>query len=181
MSGAVRMRPRHAVAVLAWLLASALAFAGTGGGGGGGGTAPSDPAPSDPVPTASEYRIGLTNGSFADAYYEVYKCATLSPGTYTDLWGMASTSSGSYKSSYLAHNVRLYANGSLVARSPDVARSVSGASETNYITSLTPVSVSYRTSCPQAFVTEVLARGWHKGISIYGHSHSLYTSDYFYG
>jgi len=169
MSGDVRMRPRHAAAVLAWLLATALAFAGTGGGGGDGGTAPSD------------YRIGLTNGSFADAYYEVYKCATVSLGTYTDLWGMASTSSGSYKSSYLAHNVRLYANGNLVARSPDVERRVSGASETNYITSLTPVSVSYRVSCPQAFVTEVLARGWHKGISIHGHSHSLYTSDYFYG
>lgn len=133
------------------------------------------------MPTASEYRIGLTNGSFADAYYEVYRCATVSPGTYTDLRGMASTSSGSHKSSYLAHNVRLYANGSLVARSPDVERSVSGASETNFITSLSPVSVSYRISCPQAFVTDVYARGWHKGNSIHGHSHSLYTSDYFYG
>ena len=180
MSGGIGMRPRRAAAVLAWLLATALAFAGTGGGGGGS-TPPSDPAPTDHVPTASEYRIGLRNGSFADAYYEVYRCATVSPGTYTDLLGMASTSSGSYKSSYLAHNVRLYANGRLVARSPDVEHSVWGASETNFITSLWPVSVSYRMSCPQAFVTDVLARGWHKGISIHGHSHSLYTSDYFYG
>jgi hypothetical protein len=181
MSGGFCARPWHAAVVLAWLFSTALAFGGGGGGGGGGSTPPSDPTPSDPVPTASEYQIGLTNGSFADAYYEVYKCATVSPGTYTDLRGMASTSSGSYKSSYLAHNVRLYANGSLVARSPDVERSVSGASETNFITSLAPVSVSYRISCPQAFVTDVHARGWHKGVSIHGHSHSLYTSDYFYG
>ncbi|MFO8150566.1 MAG: hypothetical protein R6T93_09730 [Trueperaceae bacterium] len=181
MTGGVRARPRHAAVVLAWLLAVTLAFAGTGGGDDGGDSTPSDPTPSDPAPTASEYRIGLTKGSFADAYYDVYKCATISPGTYTDLRGMASTSSGSYKSSYLAHNVRLYANGSLVARSPDVERRVSGASETNYITSLAPVSVSHKASCPQAVVTDVLARGWHKGVSIHGHSHSLYTSDYFYG
>lgn len=176
----VRARPRHAVAALAWLLAAALAFAGTGGGDDGG-SAPSDPAPSDPTPTASQYRVGLANGSFADAYYEVYKCATVSPGTYTDLRAMASTSSGAYKSSYLAHNVRLYANGSLVARSPDVERRVSGASESNYVTSLAPVSVSHRVSCPQAVVTDVHARGWHKGVSIHGYSHSLYTSDDFHG
>ncbi len=181
MTRGLRARPRHAAVALAWLLAATLAFAGTGGGDDGGDTTPSDPSPSDPAPTASEYRIGLTNGSFADAYYDVYKCATISTGTYTDLRGMASTSSGSYKSSYLAHNVRLYANGSLVARSPDVERRVSGASETNYITSLSPVSVKHSVSCPQAVVTDILARGWHKGISIHGHSHSLYTSDYFYG
>ncbi|MBW6457482.1 MAG: hypothetical protein K0A98_16490 [Trueperaceae bacterium] len=172
-------RPRHASVALAWLLAATLAFAGTGGGDGG--STPSDPTPTDPAPTATQYRIGLTNGSYADAYYDVYKCAKVSLGTYTDLRAMASTSSGSYKSSYLAHNVRLYANGNLVARSPDVERRVSGASETNYITSLTPVSVSHTVSCPQAVVTDVRARGWHKGISIHGHSHSLYTSDYFYG
>ena len=178
MSG--RLRPRHAAPTLAWLLATVLAFGG-GGGDGGGSTSPGDPSPSEPAPTASEYRIGLTNGSFADAYYDVYKCSQLSLGVYTDLRAMASTSSGSYKSSYLAHNVRLYANGNLVARSPDVERSVAGASETNYITSLTPVSVSHQVSCPQAVVTTVEARGWHKGISIHGHSHSLYTSDFFYG
>lgn len=180
MTRGVRARARHGAVALAWLLAAALAFAGTGGGGGGG-SVPSDPAPSEPAPTASEYRIGLTNGSFADAYYDVYKCAKISAGTYTDLRAMASTSSGGYKSSYLAHNVRLYANGSLVARSPDVERRVSGASETNYITSLAPVSVNHGVSCPQAVVTDVGARGWHKGVSIHGHSHSLYTSDDFYG
>ncbi len=175
MSGGFCARPWHAAVVLAWLFSTALAF------GGGGSTPPSDPAPTDPVPTATQYRSGLANGSFADAHYEVYACATVAPGTYTSLWAMASTSSSGYKSSYLAHNVRLYANGMLVNRSPDVARSVSGASATNFITSLSPVSVSYRMSCPQAFVTDVHARGWHKGISIHGHSHSLYTSDYFYG
>ena len=176
------IRARRGGVALAWLLAAALAFAGSGGGGGDdGGSTPSDPTPTDPAPTASQYRIGITNGSFADAYYDVYKCAKISVGTYTQLRGMASTSSGSYKSSYLAHNVRLYANGSLVARSPDVERRVSGASETNYVTSLTPVSVSHGVSCPQAVVTDVRARGWHKGISIHGHSHSLYTSDYFHG
>ena len=181
MTRRVRARPRHGAIALAWLLAAALAFAGSGGGGDDGGSAPTDPSPSDPTPTASEYRVGLANGSFADAYYDVYKCTTISTGTYTDLRAMASTSSGAYKSRYLAHNVRLYANGSLVARSPDVERRVSGASETNYITSLAPVSVSHRVSCPQAVVTDVRGRGWHKGISIHGHSHSLYTSDYFHG
>lgn len=164
---------------IATLAALALAYAGTGGGGTT--NPPDDPQPSQPAETATEYRIGLTNGSFADAYYEVYRCATPTPGTYTDLRAMASTSSGPYRSSYLAHNVRLYANGSLVARSPDVERRVSSPSPTNFITSLAPVSVSHRVSCPQAVVTAVQARGWHKGISIYGHGHTLYTSDYFHG
>lgn len=175
-------RRRRATTAVALLAAFALAYAGTGGGGSGSDpTPPPDPTPSDPTPTATEYRIGLTSGSYADAYYEVWRCATVSPGTYTSLRGMASTSSGGYKSSYLAHNVRLYANGSLVARSPDVERSVSAPSTTNYITSLSPVSVSHSVSCPQAVVTAVEARGWHKGVSIHGHSHSLYTSDYFHG
>lgn len=175
-----RDRTRRGAWVLAVWLALALAFAGTGGGGGGS-TAPSDPEPNDPKPTESEYRIGLTNGSFADAYYDAWKCSQISLGVYTDLRGMASTSSGSYKSSYLAHNVRLYADGRLVARSPDVERRVSGASETNYITSLSPVSVSHQVSCPHAVIITIEARGWHKGTSIHGYSHSLYTVDFFYG
>jgi hypothetical protein len=170
------MTRRHLAPALAWALTAALAFAGTGGG-----DPPSDPEPTDPTPTASQYQLGLTNGSFADAYYEVYRCSEPKPGVYTNLIGMASTSSGSYKSSYLAHNVRLYADGDLVARSPDVERRVSGASETNFITSLAPISVGYSVSCPRALVTTVLARGWHKGISIHGYSHTLYTSDTFYG
>jgi len=176
------VRVRHLAPALAWLLVLALAFAGGGGGGGGGGgDAPSDPTPTDPTPTLSQYRVGLTSGSFADAYYEVYRCSQPVPGVYTSLQAMASTSSGSFKSKYLAHNVRLYANGNLVARSPDESRSVSGASETNFITSLNPVRASFSMSCPQAVVTTVQARGWHKGVSIHGHSHTLYTSDYFYG
>jgi hypothetical protein len=143
------MTRRHLATALAWALTAALAFAGTGGGG----DAPSDPEPTDPAPTSSQYQLGLTNGSFADAYYEVYRCSVPSPGVYTSLVGMASTSSGSYKSSYLAHNVRLYADGYLVARSPDVEQRVSGASETNFITSLAPISVSYGVSCPKALVT----------------------------
>jgi hypothetical protein len=172
-------RPALAL-LLALLLATGLAFAGTGGGGDDG-DAPSDPTPTDPAPTSDQYKVGLTNGSFADAYYEVYRCSDPSLAVYTNLRGMASTSSGSYKSSYLAHNVRLYADGYLVARSPDEAQKVSGASETNFITSLSPVSVGYSVSCPKALVTTVRARGWHKGISIHGYSHSLYTSDYFCG
>jgi hypothetical protein len=170
------MTRRHLSTALAWALTAALAFAGTGGG-----DAPSDPEPTDPAPTSSQYQLGLTNGSFADAYYEVYRCSVPSPGVYTSLVGMASTSSGSYKSKYLAHNVRLYADGYLVARSPDVEQKVSWASETNFITSLAPISVSYGVSCPKALVTTIRARGWHKGISIHGHSHTLYTSDTFYG
>lgn len=172
------MTRRHLAAALAGLLTFALAFAGTGG---GGSTSPSEPTPTDPSPTPAQYELALTQGSFADAYYEVYRCSVPSPGVYTSLRGMASTSSGSQKSSYLAHNVRLYANGNLVARSADEERRVSGASETNYITSLSPVTVSYTVSCPQAFVTTVSARGWHKGVSIYGFGHSLFTYDDFYG
>jgi len=175
MSG--RAGLRRAPSTVAWLLATAVAFAG----GGGGSEPPSDPTPTDPTPTLAQYQLGLESGSFADAYYDVYRCSQPSPGVYTFLRGMASTSSGSFKSRYLAHNVRLYANGSLVARSPDEARSVSGASETNFITSLPPVSVSHSVSCPQAVVTSIQARGWHKGISIHGHSHTLYTTDYFHG
>ena len=169
----------------AWLLALCLllgsALAGGGGGDDGGGTAPSDPAPSDPIPTSSQYRSAVTSGSVADGSYDVWACGQPSIGTYTNARGMASTASSPHKSSYLAHNVRLYVNGSLVARSPDVSRSVSGASETNYISSLSPVSVSYRLSCPQALVATIQARGWHKAISIHGYSVTLYTSDAYYG
>lgn len=163
-----------------WLLA-ASAFAGGGGGGDDGGTVPDDPAPSDPAPTSSEYRAELQSGSRTNAYYETYACSQVSLGTYTTAHGMATTSSSPYKSKYLAHNVRLYVNGTLVARSPDVAVSVSGASETNYITSITPVRVTERLSCPQAFVATIGSRGWHKGISIHGHSTSFYTSDSYIG
>ncbi|MFN2322855.1 MAG: hypothetical protein ABR510_07840 [Trueperaceae bacterium] len=169
-----------------WLLAlclflgSALAGGG-GGGGGGGGTAPSDPKPSDPVPTSSQFRSAVASGSAADGSYDVWACGQPSIGTYTTARGMASTASSPHKSRYLAHNVRLYVNGSLVARSPDVVRRVSGASETNYISSLSPVSVSHRLSCPQALVATVQARGWHKAISIHGYSVTLYTSDAYYG
>ncbi len=163
----------------AWLLvASALAG---GSGGGGGDDPPDDPAPSDPGPTASQYRAELMSGSRTNAYYETYACSKLSLGTYTTAHGMATTSSSPYKSKYLAHNVRLYVNGTLVARSPDVAVTVSGASETNYITSIAPVRVSDRLSCPQAFVATIGSRGWHKGISIHGHSTSFYTSHSYIG
>ena len=164
--------------VLCLLLGTALAG---GGGGGGGGTAPSDPAPSDPVPTSSQFRSAVASGSSADGSYDVWACGQPSLGTYTTARGMASTQSSPHKSRYLAHNVRLYVNGSLVARSPDVERRVSGASETNFVTSLSPVSVSHRLSCPQALVATVQARGWHKAISIHGHSVTLYTSDAYYG
>ncbi len=175
-------RVRRTWLPLAWLLAAALAFAGGGGRGGGGSTPPpNDPPPADTRPTLSQYRLAVSSGSFADAYYDVYRCSQPSPGVYTHLRAMASTSSGSFKSRYLAHNVRLYANGRLVARSADESRSVSGASETNFITSLPPVSVSHSVSCPQAFVTRVEARGWHKGVSIHGHSHTHNSTDYFDG
>jgi hypothetical protein len=169
----------------AWLLALCLlvgsALAGGGGGGGGGGTAPSDPEPNDPIPTSSQYRSAVASGSAADGSYDVWACGQPSLATYTTARGMASTQSSPHKSSYMAHNVRLYVNGSLVARSPDLAHRVSGASETNYISSLSPVSVAHRLSCPQALVATIQARGWHKAISIHGYSVTLYTSDAYYG
>ena len=170
----------RAGAPTAWLLALCLLL-GSALAGGGGGTTPSDPDPSDPIPTSSQYRSAVTSGSVADGSYDVWACGQPSIGTYTNARGMASTASSPHKSSYLAHNVRLYVNGSLVARSPDVVRRVSGASETNYISSLSPVSVEYRLSCPRALVATVEARGWHKAISIHGYGITLYTSDAFYG
>ncbi len=165
------------VLALCLLLGTALA----GGGGGGGGTAPSDPEPSDPIPTSSQYRSAVTSGSVADGSYDVWACGQPSLSTYTNARGQASTQSSPHKSRYLAHNVRLYVNGSLVARSPDLVNQVSGASETNYITSLSPVTVAHRLSCPQALVASIQARGWHKAISIHGYSLTLYSSDAFYG
>lgn len=168
----------------AWLLAAALAFAGlaaAGGGGGGGGTAPSDPAPSDPAPTATQYRNAVAAGSYTDVYYEVYACSRVATGTYTDVVGIAATASSPYKSSYMAHNVRVYVDGALVARSPDVARQVAGASETNYLTSIPVARVTHRLSCPRALVANLESRGWHKANSIHGHSHTVYTGDVYYG
>lgn len=168
-----------------WLLAVVLilgsALAGGGGGGGGGGTAPADPTPTDPAPSPSQYRTAVNRGSVADGSYDVWACGQPSVGTYTTARGMVSTASSPHKSRYLAHNVRLYVDGALVARSPDLVQSVSGASETNFITSLNPSSVGHRLSCPRALVATIEARGWHKAISIHGHSITLYTSDAFYG
>jgi hypothetical protein len=175
---------RAGVRTAGWLalcLVLGSALAGGGGGGDGGGTAPSDPAPTDPIPTSSQFRAAVAAGSGADGSYDVWACGQPSLATYTHARGMASTQSSPHKSKYLAHNVRLYVDGSLVARSPDLVQQVSGASETNYVTSLNPVSVAHRLSCPKALVATIEARGWHKAISIHGYSVTLYSSDAFYG
>ncbi|MDF1523007.1 MAG: hypothetical protein P1P87_09340 [Trueperaceae bacterium] len=166
-----------AVAV-AFLLGSALAG---GGGGGEGGTAPSDPAPSDPAPSSSQYRAAIVANAVSDGSYDVWACSQPSLATYTTARGLVATGSSPHKSSYMAHNARLYVDGTLVARSPDVVKRVSGASETNYLTSIAPATVAHRLSCPQALVAAITARGWHKAISIYGYSVTLYTSDVTYG
>lgn len=163
-----------------WWLGACLLL-GTALAGGGGGTAPSDPEPDDPAPTASQYRAAVTDQSTSDGWYEVYACARLSLGTYTTAHASAVTGSSPYKSSYLAQNVRLYVDGVLVARSPDAVVRVDGASETHYVTSLAPSQVSYGLSCPRALLATYEARGWHKAISIHGHSVSLYSDEVFYG
>lgn len=168
----------------AWFLVACLVLAGwaaAGTGGGGGGTAPADPEPDDPVPTASEYRRAVSANASVDVFYEVYACSRLATGTYTDVVGVVSTASSPHKSSYMAHNVRVYVDGGLVARSTDYVQSVSGASETNYITSIPTTRVTSRISCPKAMLANLEARGWHKANSIHGHSYTLYTSDAYYG
>lgn len=167
---------RRLLAVLLLCLLLPLAAAG-GGGGGGGKPAPGPKKPSpdpEPPPTfsAAQYRSSVVSGSSSSASIDAWTCAVPAPGIYTIAYASASTSAG-YPSSYFAHNVRLYVNGRLEARSPDVSQVVGAAGPTNYITSIPPIEVSKRLSCPVAFVATIEARGWHKAISILGHSVTL--------
>jgi hypothetical protein len=139
------------------------------------------PEPEPTIPTAAQYRAALEAGSFASASYEVYRCTRFTPATYTTASAMASTSSGSIASAYMAHNVQLLIDDRIVARSPDVERSVSFPSPTNYFTSLAPVQVTFEISCPFAIIAKFTALGWHKGNSIWGHSHSFRTRSNFHG
>lgn len=139
------------------------------------------PPPPPPPPTSSEYRAQLERHSGVDAYYEVYRCSRPNLGQYTNMVALVNTSSGALKSRYLAHNVRLYSNDRLVARSHDLERNVAGASEHNFITSISSLSVAHSISCPMAFITEVRGEGWHKGISIHGHQHIFYSRRSFRG
>lgn len=142
-------------------------------------SAPPPPAPS--IPSAWEYRVNLERGSFSEAFYEVYRCSRPMLGQFTTVVGRASTNSHPHKSSYLAHNVRLFIDGRLVARHPDVVRQVHGASEHNFITSIVVAEVRVDISCPRAFIVLIEAEGWHKGISIHGHTHSFFTYSSFHG
>jgi len=174
------------------LTAGQVVFAGrgggtSGGGGGGGGTSGGGGATTTPsVPTASDYRGAIEGGSYASAYYQVYRCSVPSPGTYTEALARAVTSTNGMKSRYLSHNVRMLMQehgGSMreVNRSSDITVDVSGASETNFVTSLAAAQVSYTVSCPRALLMTIEARGWHKGISIHGHSHSFHTRAVYWG
>jgi len=127
------------------------------------------------------YARDLNTGSSADAYYQVWRCSEPKPGVYTNAYAEASTDSWPSKSRYLAHNARLYVNGSLKYRSRDVKREVSNASWSNYITSISTVKASYELSCPQALVVTLEARTWHKGISIDDEREEFYKSDTYEG
>lgn len=166
---------RRLLAVLLLCLLLPLAAAGGGGGGGKPAPGPKKPTPDpEPPPTfsAAQYRNSVVSGSSSSASIDAWTCAVPAPGIYTIAYASASTSAG-YPSSYFAHNVRLYVNGRLEARSPDVSQVVGAAGPTNYITSIPPIEVSKRLSCPVAFVATIEARGWHKAISILGHSVTL--------
>ncbi len=166
---------RRLLAVLLLCLLLPLAAAGGGGGGGKPAPGPKKPTPDpEPPPTfsAAQYRNSVVSGSSSGASIDAWTCAVPAPGIYTIAYASASTSAG-YPSSYFAHNVRLYVNGRLEARSPDVSQVVGAAGPTNYITSIPPIEVSKRLSCPVAFVATIEARGWHKAISILGHSVTL--------
>jgi hypothetical protein len=139
------------------------------------------PTPSPTRPTFENYRRQLESNSYADVYYEVYRCTRLSLGQYTNVLARAVTDSSPHKSRYMAHNVQLRINGRLINRSRDIEVTVSGASETNFITSIPTATFQTAMSCPEAFLATFLAQGWHKGISLYGHNHSFHSSKVFYG
>jgi hypothetical protein len=139
------------------------------------------PTPSPVQPTFEQYRRQLEANSYSDVYYEVYRCSRVALGVYTTVVARAVTDSFPYKSRYLAHNVQLRINGRFIDRSPDVVVSVAGASETNYRTSIPAATLQSSLSCPEAVVAHLVARGWHKGISLHGHNHSFHTSKEFYG
>lgn len=169
------MTRRRLAALLLCLLLLPLAMAGGGGGGGKPAPIPKKPSPEpEPAFTAAQYRAAVLSGSSASAYIEAWACAVPAPSVYTTAYASASTSTG-YPSAHIAHNVRLYVNGRLEARSSDISQTVGAAGPTNYITSIQLAEVSKRMSCPQAFVATIEARGWHKGISILGHSVTLET------
>lgn len=187
--GAPPPRPHRPLALLALLplaLTLALALAGGGGGGGsedGGGDGGGGGGSSG---GRSDYDHDLRRGSYADAYYQVWRCATPRPGTYTTALAEAATDSWPSKSRYLAHNARLYldepGSGSRQRdRSDDVVREVPDASGRNYITSLPPAVASYELSCPRAVLATIRAETWHKGVSIHGERESFYKSDAYYG
>lgn len=188
-------RPLVLALVSVTLASASVALAGTGGGGsggsgggggGGGGTSGGGDDTAPFVPTAGAYRSAIEGGSYASAYYQVYRCSVPAPGTFTDAIARAVTSTNGMKSRYLSHNVRMFIQepgSSLreVNRSGDITVSVSGASETNFVTSLAAAQVTYTVSCPRALFMTVEARGWHKGISIHGHSHSFNTRSVYWG
>jgi len=139
------------------------------------------PVPTPIQPTFEEYRRQLEANSYAEVYYEVYRCSKVSLGVYTNVIARAVTDSFPYKSRYLAHNLQLRINGRFINRTPDVVVDVRFASETNYITSIPAATLQTSMSCPEAFLATFLAQGWHKGISLYGHNHSFHTSRVFSG
>lgn len=167
---------RRWLSVLLLCLLLPLAMAGGGGNDG----KPSGPLPKKPGPepepppafTATQYRNSVVSGSSSSASIDAWTCSVPAPGIYTIAYASATTSAG-YPSSYFAHNVRLYVNGRLEARSPDVSQVVGAAGPTNFITSIPPIEVSKRLSCPVSFVATIEARGWHKAISILGHTVTL--------
>lgn len=139
------------------------------------------PEPAPLQPTFEQYRRQLESSSYADVYYEMYRCSRVSLGQYTNVVARAITDSSPYKSRYIAHNVQLRINGRFINRTPDIVAQVSFSSETNFITSIPAASIHTSMSCPEAFLATFVAHGWHKGISLYGHSHSFHTSKAFYG
>jgi hypothetical protein len=139
------------------------------------------PTPAPTQPTFDQYRRQLESNSYADVYYEVYRCTRIALGQYTTVVARAITDSSPHKSRYLAHNVMLRINGRLINRSSDIEVQVSRPSETNFITSIPAASVQMSMSCPEAFLATFVAQGWHKGISLHGHGHSFHTSKAFYG
>jgi hypothetical protein len=167
------------VALLLLILLASIAWAGAPRTSNPG--TPPPPPPQPNLPSPAEYGSNLERRSHTSAYYQVYRCSRPTLGQYTTVFGRAITDSHPHKSRYLAHNVRLFINGRLVARHPDIVHQVHGASEHNFITSIPVAEVSVEVSCPRAFILRVEAESWHKGISIHGSTHAFYTRDSFYG
>lgn len=147
------------VLLISYGLALARSPAPPGGGGGG------------------AYDSAVRNNSRSQIDLQGWRRVPNPIGRFANVTAVAITSSGSAKSRYMSHNTRLFRNGAFVDRSNDVTVEVWGATDTNYITSISTARVSREYSCGLMIGNRFEARGWHKAISLDRENVILNTSD----